>query len=119
MKGSCRPIESCRPPLGAVVAVVAALLAPASAEAAQTAVLRAAADFSVSAARPTANYGGAKHLVVALRPAQRAFLRFDLGAPLPRGARVLLRLYPLRDAPRGVVLRHASERPWSERAETF
>jgi phosphatidylinositol-3-phosphatase len=116
MKSSRRRTESCRPSLGAVVAVVAALLMPATASGA---VLRPAADFSVSAARPTANYGAAKHLIVARRPAQRAFVRFDLGAPLPRGTRVLLRLYPLRDAPQGVLLRHASDRPWRERAETF
>jgi phosphatidylinositol-3-phosphatase len=112
-----RHTKPCRPSFGAVVGVAA--LALVAAAPASAAVLRPTADFSVSAARPKTNFGAAKRLVVARRPAQRAFLRFNLDAPVPRGAQVLLRIYPLRDAPQGLVLRHATDRAWNERTETF
>src|SRR4051812_44010590 len=107
----------CSPPRLATVAVaLVSLVAPAGAAAAP---LRPTADFSLRAARPLSTYGGAKRLVVARKPRQRAFLRFVLGAPLRPGMRLTLRLYPLRDAPSGVALRHASDRAWSELSESF
>src|SRR4051812_36994180 len=106
------------PRLRALLVVTAGILATAVPSAA-AAPLRAATDAGVSAARPTRNLGTETRLVVARRPAQRAYVR---SAPVPApagGARVVLHLYPLRTSRGGLLLRHASERPWDERAITF
>src|SRR4051812_20938754 len=76
-------------------------------------VLRPTADLYVSARHPERNYGGATRLVIARRPASRAFVRFQPGVP-PRGSRIVLYVYPLRDSAAGLTLRHASDRPWAE-----
>jgi phosphatidylinositol-3-phosphatase len=108
-----------RPPHGPTPWVLAALALGIAPGTASAATLRPSADFSVGAARPRANFGAAKRLVAARAPAQRAFVRFELDGPLARGTRVTLRLYPLIDAPAGIALRHASDRAWAERTETF
>src|SRR4051794_3543053 len=81
--------------------------------------LRPTADLGVSAATPTRNLGAARRLVVARAPAQRAFVRFALAAGTPVGTRIVLHLYPLRSSRSGLILRHASERPWDERSITL
>jgi phosphatidylinositol-3-phosphatase len=86
---------------------------------AHAATLFPAADLGVSAAQPTRNFGTATRLVVTRRPAQRAFVRFALGAAPRPGTRIELRLYALLASKTGVILRHASDRPWNERAITY
>src|SRR4051794_6878830 len=81
--------------------------------------LRPSADFGVSAAQPQRNFGAQRSLVIARAPAARAFMRFTLTARRVRGERFTLWVYPLRDAPAGVQIRHASEAAWRERAITF
>src|SRR5256714_3397623 len=81
--------------------------------------LRPSADFSVSVAQPTRNYGAAERLVVRRRPLARAFVRFALPAALAPGERAVLWIYPLRDSRAGLVLRHASDVPWREHEVTF
>jgi hypothetical protein len=90
--------------------------APASAVPAQ---LTPTADVHVSAAQPARNFGSATRLVSARRPAQRAFVRFAIGAPPRSGERLILRVYALSPSKSGLLLRHASDRPWKERAITF
>ncbi|HEY3020740.1 MAG TPA: alkaline phosphatase family protein [Solirubrobacteraceae bacterium] len=77
------------------------------------------ADFFVSANRPRDDFGAAKRLVVAGRPTARAYLRFHPSQPLSPGASVTLRIYPLTDAPAGVLVRRASSRPWRERGTSY
>jgi hypothetical protein len=77
------------------------------------------ADLYVSAQAPRHNYGAARQLVVARRPARQAFMRFQLDAPPPAGSRTVLRVYPLTSSKRGLVLRHASDAPWNERRITL
>ena len=96
-------------------ACLGALLIAAPAAAAP---LRATADAQVSAAQPARNFGTASRLTISRRPSQRAFVRFALGAPPPAGAKIVLSLYPLRSARSGLLLRHASDAPWDERAIT-
>src|SRR4051812_32625997 len=88
------------------------------AEPAGAAPLRAAADAQVSAAQPARTFGTASRMTISRRPAQRAFVRFVLGAPPPAGAKLVLSLYPLRSARSGLLVRHASDTPWDERAIT-
>jgi hypothetical protein len=88
------------------------------AEPAGAAPLRAAADAQVSAAQPRRAFGTASRMTISRRPARRAFVRFVLGAPPAAGAKVVLSLYPLRSARSGLLLRHASDKPWDERAIT-
>src|SRR4051794_1038572 len=102
------------------IAVAATLLALTAGDPAGAAdrVLRPTADLYVSARHPERNYGGATRLVIARRPASRAFVRFQPGVP-PRGSRIVLYVYPLRDSAAGLTLRHASDRPWAERRITL
>src|SRR4051812_31933065 len=100
--------------LAAATAAALILAAPAGA-----ATLTPTADSQVSAAHPKRNYGAATRLIVARRPAQRAFLRFDLGGVPSPGTQLILHLYGLRFSEHGLELRHASETPWDERAITF
>src|SRR3954471_1585218 len=108
-----RPMHTLR---ALVAATVAALILAAPAGAA---MLVPSADSQVSAAHPQRNYGSAKRLLVARRPAQRAFLRFDLGGVPRPGTQLVLHLYGLRYSERGLELRHASNRPRNERTITF
>src|SRR3954469_6561407 len=88
------------------------------AEPAAAAPLRAAADAQVSAAQPARTFGTASRMTISRRPARRAFVRFVLGAPPAAGAKGVLSLYPLRSARSGLLVRHASDAPWDERAIT-
>src|SRR4051812_47440219 len=106
------------PRLRALLVAGAGVLATAGPSAA-AAPLRPAADAGVTAARPRRNLGTETRLVVARRPAQRAYVRFAPGPAPAAGARVVLHLYPLRTSRGGLLLRHASERPWDERAISF
>src|SRR3954454_25170305 len=105
------------PRRGLLLAAAASVLVPAAAQAATP--LTPSADFYVSARAPRHNYGASKHLVVQRAPARQGFLRFQLtGAPRAR-TRAVLRVYPLTSSKRGLLLRHASVRPWNERAITL
>src|SRR4051812_44093225 len=90
-----------------VCALAAASLLPAAAHAA---TLTPTDDVSTGAA------GAAKRLVISRHPSSRAFVRFDLGAPPRPGSRAILSLYSYSSALDGLVLRHASDRGWTERA---
>ena len=90
-----------------VCALAAASLLPATAHAA---TLTPTDDVSTGAA------GAAKRLVISRHPSSRAFVRFDLGSPLPPGSRAILSVYSYSSSLDGLVLRHASDRGWTERA---
>src|SRR5436190_7180402 len=92
-------------------AATLAALALGDPAAAANVVVRPTADLYVSAARSGRNYGAATRLVIARRPASRAYVRFQPGPPA-RGSRVVLYVYPLSDSAAGLTLRHASDRPW-------
>src|ERR1700704_4409653 len=100
------------PSIRAILSTAAGLLLLAAP--AHAATLFPAADLGVSAAQPTRNFGTATRLVVTRRPSQRAFVRFALGAAPRPGTRIELRLYALLASKTGVILRHASDRPWNE-----
>jgi hypothetical protein len=105
------------PSIRALVSTAAGVLLLATP--AQAATLFPTADLGVSAVQPTRNFGAATRLVITRRPAQRAFVRFALGAPPRAGTRVELRLYALLTSKTGLEVRHASDRPWNERAITY
>src|SRR3954454_23607335 len=90
-----------------VCAIAATTLLPAAAHAA---TLTPTDDVSTAAA------GAAKRLVVSRHPSSRAFVRFALGAPPPPVFRAILSVYSYSSALDGLVLRHASDRGWTERA---
>src|SRR4051794_15029279 len=94
-----RPMQTLR----ALVAATAAALILATP--AGAAMLTPSADSQVSAAHPKRNYGAAKRLLVARHPAQRAYLRFDLGGVPRPGTQLILHLYGLRYSERGLELR--------------
>src|SRR3954451_1266282 len=100
-----------------LAAAVTVVLPVATASAA--APLTPSADLYVSARAPRHNYGASKHLVVQRTPARQAFIRFQFPGALPAGSRAVLRVYPLSSSKRGLMLRHASDRPWNERAITL
>src|SRR3954447_18150293 len=102
------------PRRGLLLAAATSVLVPAAAHAA--APLTPSADLYVSARAPRHNYGASKHLVVQRAPARQAFIRLQPAGGLPAGSRAVLRVYPLSSSKRGLVLRHASDRPWNERA---
>src|SRR3954454_14321089 len=109
-----------RTAIAASLSLAAVALAGAHAsDAAGPLPLRPSTDFAVSAAQPQRNFGAQRSLVIARRPAARAFVRFTLTAPRARGERFVLWVYPLRDAPAGLQVRHASDTAWRERAITF
>jgi hypothetical protein len=101
----------------ALLATLVALALPVAT--ARAAKLVPAADVAVSAAQPARNFGAARTLAIARLPAERAFVRFALRATPPLGTRFALQLFALADAPSGLVVRHASDRPWDERRVTF
>src|SRR4051794_29499346 len=92
--------------------LAAAVLGGAPPVAGEPLPLRPSSDFSVSAAQPQRNFGIGRQLLVAARPVARAYLRFPLAARLPHGARVVLWLHSLSDAPAGVQVRRASDAAW-------
>src|SRR4051794_37436915 len=115
--------------IGAMVMRLSGLAAPAALAAlaalamgdragAATTVARPTADLYVSALHPQRNYGTAPRLLIARRPASRAFVRFQVRPPA-RGSRIVLYVFPLSASPRGMTLRHASSRPWAERRITW
>jgi len=75
-------------------------------------------DAYTSSAVAARNFGRARMLVVSRRPAQRAFVRFNLGAPPARGFRATLFVYSLSTSSKGLLLRHASDTGWDERTLT-
>src|SRR4051794_23575506 len=97
------------------LAATATAVLPAAAHAA-TNVSRPSADLYVSASAPARNFGAARELVVTRRPARQAFVRFQLDGAPPAGSQLVLRLFSRTSSTRGVELRHASDRPWKERA---
>src|SRR3954471_18705429 len=90
-----------------VCALAATTLLPTAAHAA---TVSATDDVSTGAA------GAARRLVVSRHPSSRAFVRFDLGAPPRPGVRAILSVYSYSSALDGLVLRHASDGGWTERA---
>src|SRR4051812_46697681 len=90
-----------------VCALAATTLLPAAAHAA---AVRPTDDVSSGAA------GAAKRLVVSHRPSSRAFVRFNLRAPPRPRFRAILSVYSYSSALGGLVLRHASDGGWTERA---
>src|SRR5215212_1442934 len=95
------------PPRRAWLPLAATLLLPAAAAHAAA----PSADLYVSASSPSRNFGAARTLVVARHPASRAFMRFGLGRTPALRSKIALYVYPLTSSSRGVLLRHASDRP--------
>jgi hypothetical protein len=100
------------------LAAAATVALPIPAAHAATNVAKPAADLYVSAKAPRQNFGSAKQLVVSRRPAQEAFIRFQLDGAPPAGSKLVLRVFSLTASPRGLELRHASDGPWKERGIT-
>jgi hypothetical protein len=120
------PFRSARAwrPLGLALALAAllpggvGLASPSHAATTPATTVAPTDDVSTTTTGPARNRGTAKRLVIARVPAQRAFLRFQLGAPPVPAFHAILFLYSLTNAPGGVRLRHASDRGWDERTLT-
>jgi hypothetical protein len=112
--------------LGLVLALVmflAALVGLVTAAAGQAASAPAATlaptdDVYTTSAHAQRNFGAARRLEISRRPANRAFLRFDLTAPPASGFHATLYVYSLSTSSKGLRLRHASDTGWSERSLT-
>jgi hypothetical protein len=120
------PIRSARArrPLGLALALAApvfgvvGLASPSQGATTPAATVAPTDDAYTTGADLARNYGAAKRLVISRAPAQRAFLRFKLGAPPGPAFHATLFVYSLTDARGGVRLRHASDGGWDERTLT-
>ena len=82
-------------------------------------VLRPLADAFVNAARPTANYGRARRLVVDAAPVTRIYVRFDL-RQLKAGVEGATLLLHARSPLQGTVqVRSVDSEEWTERGITY
>ena len=75
-------------------------------------------DVYTTSAAMQRNFGTARQLVLSRKPAQRAFLRFNLGAPPAAGFHTMLYVYSKSNSAKGLRLRHASDTGWDERSLT-
>ena len=117
------PISSMRArrPLGLALAAAVSLSGAIGLAAKSPAATSSAASFLPTDdvyAAGARNEGTSRRLLIARSPAQRAFMRFNLGAAPAVGFRATLFVYPLTDARSGLRLRHASDRGWTERTVT-
>jgi phosphatidylinositol-3-phosphatase len=103
---------------GLALAVLVVLAAQSQAATAPAVTFAPTDDASTTSADLARNDGAARRLVISRAPAQRAFLRFSLGAPPRPGFHATLFVYSLTDAKGGVLLRHASDGGWDERTLT-
>jgi hypothetical protein len=101
------------------LAAAASAVLPVTAAHAATTTAKPSADLYVSARAAHHNFGASKQLVISKKPLQQAFIRFQLAGAPPAGSQVVLRLFSLTASKRGILLRHASDRPWNERAITL
>jgi predicted phosphodiesterase len=88
-----------------------------SADAGARTTVRAAADTFVWSQVPGQSYGRLAKLRVDSRPKATAYIRFDLGTRAIPG-RAVLRLYPLSNTRKGVLVRLAKSE-WDERTLSF
>jgi len=102
--------------LTGVVGLVAA--ARTHAATAPAATLAPSDDVYTTSVAMQRNFGADRRLVISRKPAQRAFLRFNLGAPPAAGFHAKLFVYSLSDSAKGLRLRHASDTGWDERTLT-
>jgi hypothetical protein len=102
--------------LTGVVGLVTA--ARSQAATAPAATLAPTDDVYTTSAHPQRNYGAAKRLDISRRPAQNAFLRFNLTAPPASGLHATLFVYSLSTSRKGLRLRHASDAGWAEKTLT-